>query len=128
MTPTDINRRLARAIGYRPEDVHVSDDVNALARSLGVRGLWVRANPEAGVWVSIRDGSAGTVKALEKFYPSNVCVVYMAPGFFRVKKVWDEALWRAAWEFHEKCAVSVTRALYERCALAVIEAKERGLL
>jgi hypothetical protein len=101
MNHTDINRRLALAIGYRPEDV-LAGYVYRQNECLG-RGLW----------------RAFDYRDLETIYP--------IAEKFKMFPLWDALNrgWYVPPAIVQKALHDCPRACI---ALAVIEAKDRGLL
>ena len=101
MTNLDIDRRLALAIGYRPEDVRVID------------GVHVQVNRH-GYWNDFHYQAAG--------------VIYPIAEKFKMMPRWSKA--PGCWEtYNEHGAPEIVHTDPRTCiALAVIEAAERGLL
>ena len=109
MTPTEINRRLALAIGYAPEDVIVNGTiVNVVSRGQG--------------YVDCRT-----------FDYRHASTIYPIAERYKMFPQWHS--YKNKWEFvHGQSIKVVGRFLVEQdcpracVALAVIEAKDRGLL
>lgn len=111
MTPTDINRRLALAIGYAPEDVWVCGDGNVL------------------VWREIGDTHQLHWQVLDYRHPGTIYPIAekykMFPGWNTFSCKWTIFRQAPAGRNPMSIANTCPRACV---ALAVIEAKERGLL
>lgn len=106
MTPTDINRRLALAIGYGPEDVWVCDDGNVL------------------VWREIGDTHQLHWQIFDYRHPGTIYPIAEKYGMF------PESVWGSvSWVMFLKAGVPVKNICPRACvALATIEAHDRGLI
>jgi len=100
MTNLEINRRLALAIGYAPEDI----DVDALGVSVMRDGSWII------------------------FDHQDVRTIYPLAEHFKIMPRWSKA--PGCWEtYNEHGAPEIVHTNPRTCtALALIEAGERGLL
>ena len=104
MTPTDINRRLALVIGYRPVDVAVCDDGNVL------------------VWREIGDTHQLHWQVLDYRHPGTI---YPIAEHYKIFPQWMVRMWAVV----HADALYMFEACPRACvALAVIEAKERHLI
>lgn len=114
MTPTDINRRLALAIGYVPEDVEIrADSIIFVARN----AEWFGSSP-IRYW-----------KAFDYHHPGTI---YPIAERYRLMPQWNT--FSCKWTIFRQAPagrnpMSIANTCPRACvALAVIEAKERGLL